>query len=319
MTISIKTVKALAAAGALLAALLAAGCGAAAGGAADASGGGKIRVTATIGQIADLVQNIGGEHVAVTAVMPPGVDPHTYKASQGDIAKLEKADIIFYNGLHLEGKMGEVFEQMRKTKPTVALAEAIDPSLLIVAAETDGQVVYDPHVWFDVKLWMLAAETVRDELSALDPARAADFAANAASYLAELERLDAYVRETIASIPEGQRVLVTAHDAFGYFGRAYGIEVRGLQGISTAAEAGSKDVTDLRDFLVERKIKAVFVESSVSSRAIAAVIEGARGLGHEVAEGGMLYSDAMGEAGTEAGTYIGMVRHNADTIAAALR
>ncbi|HZG77245.1 MAG TPA: zinc ABC transporter substrate-binding protein, partial [Paenibacillus sp.] len=159
----------------------------------------------------------------------------------------------------------------------------------------------------------------RDELSKLDPDNAATYAANADAYLAELEQLDAYAREQIATIPEGQRVLVTAHDAFGYFGKAYGIEVRGLQGISTASEAGSKDVTDLRDFLVERKIKAVFVETSVSNRSITAVIEGAKKLGHDIKEGGTLYSDAMGEEGTPEGTYVGMVRHNVDTIVKALQ
>jgi len=326
--------KALALAAVLLVAIMAAGCGTGAGGVGGAAGGegaaagregtaagggGKVRVTTTIGQLSDLVANIGGEHVEVTGIMPPGIDPHTYKASQGDIAKFEGADIIFYNGLHLEGKMSEVFEQMGKQKPTVAVAEAIDSSRLIAAAQGADQVVYDPHIWFDVQLWMIAAETVKNELAAFDPEHAADYEANAEAYMEELERLDDYVREQIASIPEAQRVLVTAHDAFGYFGKAYGIEVRGLQGISTAAEAGSKDVTDLRDFLVERKIKAVFVETSVSDRAIAAVIEGAKELGHQVVEGGTLYSDAMGEAGTEEGTYIGMVRHNVDTIVAALK
>lgn len=280
--------------------------------------GDGIRVTTTIGMITDIVGEVGGEHVQVTGIMPSGVDPHLYKASQGDIQKFEQADIIFYNGLHLEGKMTEVFEEMAEQKPTIAVAERVDPSRLIVVSDQGGQ-VYDPHIWFDVKLWMVAVETVRDELAAFDEANAEAYRANAGAYLAELEELDRYASERIASIPEEQRVLVTAHDAFSYFGAAYGIEVRGLQGISTASEAGSKDVTDLRDYLVERKIKAVFVETSVSDRSITAVIEGARQLGHDIREGGTLYSDAMGEQGTTEGTYIGMVRYNVDTIVNALK
>ncbi|WP_199620565.1 metal ABC transporter solute-binding protein, Zn/Mn family [Paenibacillus alkalitolerans] len=280
--------------------------------------GGPLKVTTTIGMITDIVEQVGGERVKVTGIMPSGVDPHVYKASQGDIKKFEDADVIFYNGLHLEGKMTEVFEEMAEKKPTVAVAESIDPSKLIKVME-DGAEVYDPHVWFDVQLWMKAAETVRDQLIKMDEKHADDYKANAERYLSELKELDDYAREQIASIPESGRVLVTAHDAFNYFGKAYDIEVRGLQGISTASEAGSKDVTDLRNYLVERKIKAVFVESSVSSRNITAVVEGAKALGHDVAEGGTLFSDAMGEDGTPEGTYIGMVRHNVDTIVKALK
>ncbi|MCI3920011.1 zinc ABC transporter substrate-binding protein [Paenibacillus sp. TRM 82003] len=279
---------------------------------------GKIKVTTTIGQIADLAANVGGEHVEVTGIMPSGVDPHVYKATQGDISKFEDAGIIFYNGLHLEGKMTDVFEEMAKQKPTIPVAEAVDESLLIEVTE-DGEQVYDPHVWFDIKLWMTATETVRDELSKLDPENKADYEANAAAYLDKLQELDEYARTQISTIPKDRRVLVTAHDAFGYFGKAYDIEVRGLQGISTAAEAGSKDVTDLRDYLVEKGIKAVFVETSVSDRSISAVIEGAKQLGHDLKEGGTLYSDAMGEAGTVEGTYLGMFRYNVDTIVNALK
>lgn len=279
---------------------------------------GRIQVTTTIGMITDIVENVGGDHVEVTGIMPSGVDPHLYKASQGDIAKFEQADIIFYNGIHLEGKMTEVFEEMSDKKPTIAVAEGIDESKLI-SEIYDGQSVYDPHVWFDVQMWMTAVERVRDELSVFDAKNAEAYQANAEAYLAKLKELDTYAREQLASIPVDQRVLVTAHDAFSYFGKAYDIEVRGLQGISTASEAGSKDVTDLRDYLIEKKIKAIFVESSVSDRSIHAVIEGAKELGHEIKEGGTLYSDAMGEAGTEEGTYIGMVRHNVDTIVNALK
>lgn len=297
--------------------LAAVGCGGQ-GDSGPSAAEGKIRVTTTIGQITDVVQHVGGEHVEVTGIMPSGVDPHLYKATQGDIAKFENADIIFYNGLHLEGKMTEVFEEMAKQKPTIAVGETVDESRLIRVTE-DGQEVFDPHIWFDVQLWMQVTETVRDELSKLDAEHAPAYEANAAAYLDLLRELDGYAREQIASIPKAQRVLVTAHDAFGYFGKAYDIEVRGLQGISTAVEAGSKDVTDLRDYLVANKIKAVFVETSVSSRSITAVIEGAKQLGHEIVEGGTLYSDAMGEEGTVEGTYVGMVTHNVDTIVRALK
>lgn len=278
---------------------------------------GKVKVTATIGMIADIVKQVGGAHVEVTGLMKAGVDPHLYKASQGDLKKLDRADIIFYNGLHLEGKMTDVFEKMEKTKPTVAVTKNIPESKL--RGMEDGTGAHDPHVWFDVKHWISATETVRDELSKHDAANAADYKKNAEAYIKQLEELHQYAKEQIASIPEKQRVLVTAHDAFGYFGDAYGIKVMGLQGISTASEYGSKDVSDLRDFLVANKIKAVFVESSVPKKSIEAVIEGAKKQGHEIQIGGELFSDAMGEEGTPEGNYIGMVRHNINTIVQALK
>lgn len=285
--------------------------------ASPSASGGKVRVTTTIGMITDVVKEIGGEHVEVTGLMKAGVDPHLYKASQGDVDKLEKADIIFYNGLHLEGKMVEIFEKMEQKKTVVAVSKAIDRSKLRSGAAMETE--YDPHIWFDVRHWMKAAETIRDTLAASDPAHANDYRSRADAYLKKLEQLHAEVQTTIGAIPAKQRVLVTAHDAFGYFGDAYGIEVTGLQGISTATEAGTKDVTTLRDFLIERQIKAVFIESSVSRKAIDAVIQGAKQKGHDIRIGGELFSDAMGEEGTPEGTYIGMVRHNAKTIADALK
>lgn len=279
---------------------------------------GKIKVTTTIGMITDIVENIGGEHVEVSGLMKAGVDPHLYKASQGDIRKLDEADIIFYNGLHLEGKMVDIFEKMNKEKPTFAVTDNIDKSLLRSGAMAGGT-EYDPHVWFNVQHWMKAAEKVRDELSAFDPEHAADYQMNAEAYLKQLQELDVYVKEQISTLPEQSRVLVTAHDAFGYFGEAYGMKVMGLQGLSTASEYGSKDVMKLRDFLVENQIKAVFVESSVPKKAIEAVVQGAKEKGHVLQIGGELFSDAMGEKGTEEGTYIGMVRHNVDTIVKALQ
>ncbi|MBP1996911.1 metal ABC transporter solute-binding protein, Zn/Mn family [Paenibacillus eucommiae] len=279
---------------------------------------GKIKITATIGMITDVVKQVGGDHVSVVGLMKAGVDPHLYKASQGDISKLDHADIIFYNGLHLEGKMVEILEQMAKKKPVAAVSANIDHSLLRAGDEKMGT-EYDPHIWFDVRNWMKATEAIRDVLIEHDPDHAEDYKNNAEAYLKQLEQLHQEITEKIASIPESSRVLVTAHDAFGYFGDAYGIKVMGLQGISTASEAGTKDVTSLRDFLVESKVKAVFIESSVPRKAIDAVIQGAKEKGHELKIGGELFSDAMGEDGTTEGTYIGMVRHNVDTIVHALK
>lgn len=283
--------------------------------AADASG--PIKVTATIGMISDIVKQVGGEHVEVTGLMKSGVDPHLYKASQGDVKKLEQAQIIFYNGLHLEGKMVEIFEKMAAEKPTIAVSKTIPESEL--RGWEGGEAAHDPHIWFNVKHWMSATEVVRDELSKADPEHADAYRSSAEAYLKQLQELDTYAMEQIASIPEQQRVLVTAHDAFGYFGDRYHIKVMGLQGISTASEYGSKDVSDLREFLVSQQIKAVFVESSVPKKSIEAVIEGAKKQGHEVKIGGELFSDAMGKEGTAEGTYIGMVRHNVDTIVNALK
>lgn len=278
---------------------------------------GKIKITTTIGMITDLVKQVGGQHVEVTGLMKSGVDPHLYKASQGDVKKLEQAQMIFYNGLHLEGKMVDIFEKMAKDKPTVAVSKTISAAQL--RGWEDGEASHDPHIWFNVKHWISAAEVIRDELSRFDPTHADQYQTNAEAYIKQLKELDQYAMTQIGSIPEAQRVLVTAHDAFGYFGDAYHIKVMGLQGISTASEYGSKDVSDLREFLVSNRIKAVFVESSVPKKSIEAVIEGAKKQGHEVKIGGELFSDAMGEDGTPEGTYIGMVRHNVDTIVSALK
>ncbi|MDO3411007.1 zinc ABC transporter substrate-binding protein [Saccharibacillus sp. CPCC 101409] len=300
----------------LLTALLLAGCSGI-GSAKGVSENGKLLVTATTGMVADAAAEIGGEYVEVTTLMGPGVDPHLFKASQGDIRKLDRAKIIFYGGLHLEGNMSRILEKMQQSKTVVAVTKNM-PEDRLLSGEEEGT-EYDPHVWFDVELWMSAARTVQDTLIAEDPANAEAYREQGARYLSELEELDAYVRGRMQEIPEEGRVLVTAHDAFGYFGRAYGVEVVGLQGISTAAEFGARDVSTLRDYLVERGIKAVFVESSLPARSMEAIVAGAAQKGHTVRIGGELFSDAMGEPGTAEGTYIGMVRHNADTIAAALK
>lgn len=300
-----------------LSAIVLAGC-ASGSGSETANGDGKLKITATTGMIANVASEVGGDDVAVTGLMGSGIDPHLYKASQGDVKKLDQADIIFYNGLHLEGKMGEMFEKLEKQKPTVAVSSQIPESELHGNPSGDTT-SHDPHIWFNVKLWMSATEVIRDTLVEKDPANEAGYKERAEAYLAKLEELDQYAREQIATIPEKGRILVTAHDAFGYFGAAYGLEVTGLQGMNTMSEYGSKDVSELRDFLVEKQIKAVFIESSVPRKSIDSVIEGARQLGHVVTIGGELFSDAMGDPGTVEGTYIGMVKHNVDTIVNALK
>jgi len=284
---------------------------------ADKESEGKIKVTTTIGQIGDIAKNVGKEHVAVDSLMGPGIDPHLYKASQGDINKLSKADIIFYNGLHLEGKMGDIFAKMKEDKPTYPVAEAIPEDKLLVDQANAAAV--DPHVWFDIELWQYAVMEVRDALIEYDPDHKADYEKNAETYLNELKKLKEEAQEKINEIPEESRVLVTAHDAFQYFGQAYGMEVKGLQGLSTDSEYGLRDVQNLVNTLADRNIKAVFIESSISERSINAVVEGAREKGHEVKIGGELYSDAMGEKGSPEGTYTGMYRHNIETIAKALK
>lgn len=277
----------------------------------------KLVVTTTIAQIADGVRNIGGDKVEVMSLMGPGTDPHLYKATQGDMAKLDEADLIFYNGLHLEGKMIDILGKLNAKKPTYAIAESIPTSLL--REGEDDTAALDPHIWFDVELWKLALETVRDGLIEADPNNEAYYMERAEAYFTELDRLRDDAQTELGSVPETSRVLVTAHDAFNYFGEAYQYEVIGLQGLSTDSEYGVADVNQLVDTLVERNIKAVFVESSISERSLNAVIEGARQKGHDVVIGGELFSDAMGEAGTEAGTYIGMYKHNVKVISEALR
>ena len=284
---------------------------------AIADHGGKIGITTTVGMITDVVRNIGGDAVAVSGLMGPGIDPHLYKPSAGDINLLGDADIIFYGGLHLEGRMVDTFEKIaRAGKPTIAVSENIPEDRLHTPPAFNGQ--HDPHIWFDVSLWKIAAETIAAELERHFPDHAETFQTHAPPYLARLDELDAWVKAQVARVPEGQRVLITAHDAFGYFGARYGFEVRGLQGISTASEAGAGDVQDLATFIADQKIRAMFVESSVPRATVEAVQEACRAKGWDVQIGGELFSDAMGKDGTEDGTYIGMVRHNVTTIVSAL-
>ena len=274
-----------------------------------------IKVVATIGMIGDAVRNIGGDRVEVTTLMGPGLDPHLYKPTAGDARDFEKADIIFYGGLQLEGRMTEVFEKVSRMKTVIAVTESIPEDLLHEVSDSSHP---DPHVWFDVTLWMTVVSTIGRELANFSPEDAEYFQANTDAYLAQLADLDQWIRSEVARVPEGQRVLITAHDAFGYFGSQYGFEVHGIQGISTASEASASSIQDLADLIAERQIRALFVESSVPPATIEAVQAAVESRGWEVAVGAHLFSDAMGEDGTFEGTYIGMVTWNVNAIVSAL-
>ncbi|HSV31567.1 MAG TPA: zinc ABC transporter substrate-binding protein [Atribacteraceae bacterium] len=275
-----------------------------------------LNVVTTTGMLADAVRNVGQERVTVTALMGPGIDPHLYRASEGDVRRLAQADVIFYNGLLLEARIADVLGRMSDRVTTVAVGEAIDPSLLLTDEVYEEQ--HDPHIWFDVSLWGHVVDVIGQTLIAKDPDNASFYRSNMEEYLDTLNELHRHVMTQAEKIPPRQRVLITAHDAFGYFGRAYGFSVRGLQGISTEAEAGIRDVQDLATFITEHQIPAIFIESTVPVRNIEAVQAAVLSMGFEVAIGGELYSDAMGSEGTPEGTYVGMVRYNIDTIVTAL-
>ncbi|MBT4980596.1 MAG: zinc ABC transporter solute-binding protein [Gemmatimonadetes bacterium] len=297
----------------LLCALIATACSAP----EQEASNGRIKIVATTGMVADLARNIGGDRVEVIGLMGPGVDPHYYKASQGDLARITDADIVLFNGLFLEGKMEDIFAKMARSKKVVAVAGGVDEKNLRRPPEFLGH--FDPHIWFDVSLWAQTVEVAVASLSELDPEGAEVYRRNGEQYRARLDALHQWVIEQVGQISEQQRVLITAHDAFGYFGLAYGFEVVGLQGISTVAEYGVNDVTQLVDRIVERQVKAIFVESSVPVRSIEAVRQGCLNRGFEVVIGGTLYSDAMGGAGSGADSYVGMVESNVNTIVGALR
>ena len=277
----------------------------------------KLNIVATTGMIADMVKNIGGDSVNVLALMGPGVDPHLYKATQGDLGRLQKAEVIFYNGLHLEGKMGEVFEKLGRIKKVVPVAGRLNTAMLL--QDPVYKDAFDPHIWFDVALWAQTAQVVLEALVEQDPDSERYYTQNLEVYTEELDTLHNWVKEQLSTIPEDKRIMITAHDAFSYFGRAYGIEVRGLQGISTLSEFGLKDRVDLVNFIVDKEIKAVFVETSVSEKNINAIVEGCQQKGHAVTIGGNLYSDAMGAEGTPEGTYMGMVKSNVNTLVNSLK
>jgi len=278
----------------------------------------KLKVVTTTTMVTDLLTQLAGNKIELNGLMGPGVDPHLYKASEGDVAKLFNADIIFYNGLHLEGKMVEIFEKMQEQgKHTFAVAEAIPESDLITVDASSSY--HDPHIWFSVSNWKLVASYVTQQLIKRDQKNLDYYDANLKKYLSELEKLSEFNIEKIAQVPDAKRVLITAHDAFEYFGREYGFEVKGLQGISTVSEAGAADVKNLANFIAERKIPALFIESSVPHRNIEALQAAVESRGFDVKIGGELFSDALGSAGTPEGTYIGMYKHNMSTISDALK
>lgn len=282
-----------------------------------APSGSTTTIITTTGMVTDIVRQVAQSHATVTGLLETGVDPHLFTPKRSHIKLLGDADIVFYSGLTLEGRMTETFSQLHRSgKPVFAVTESLDKSYLRSPPDFAGH--YDPHVWMDVKAWIQCVEHVAESLARTDPTRADSYRANAKSYQQELVKLDEYVRKSIQSIPESQRVLVTAHDAFEYFSRAYEIEVKSVQGVTTESEAGVLDVNRLVDFLVERKLPAIFVESSVNAKNIQAVIEGANARGVTVRIGGQLFSDAMGAEGTYEGTYIGMIDHNATVITRAL-
>lgn len=279
---------------------------------------GKLKIVTTTTMITDMVKNIGGDKVEVKGLMGSGVDPHLYKASEGDVSKLFNADVIIYSGLHLEGKLEDIFEKMRKQqKKTIAVSDAIDKTGLISSEYFASS--YDPHIWFHIGYWKQATQFVIDELKTLDPENAETFEKNGQAYIEKLTSLSTEITATIEILPTEKRILVTAHDAFNYFGKLHNFEVVGLQGLSTATEAGVQDVQKLATFIIEKNVNAIFVESSVPKRTIEALQAAVKSKGHEVAIGGTLYSDALGDAGTIEGTYLGMYRYNVKTIVNALR
>jgi manganese/zinc/iron transport system substrate-binding protein len=278
---------------------------------------GKPKVLATTSIIADIAKRLAGDDFSVSALMGEGIDPHLYKASPGDMRRLYDADLILFNGLHLEGKMADVLEKIGARKPAIAVTSSMDRAVLRQPAEFAGN--YDPHVWFDVDLWKSAANEIAAALTKAAPTQSSTIATRLSSLREELSALHSWCKTEIQSVPKERRVLVTAHDAFGYFGRAYDIEVLAIQGMSTDSEASLQDINHLVQTLASRRIPAVFIESSVPQKTIQALVEGSQDHGHNVVVGGELFSDALGAAGSPEGTYIGMIKHNVKTIVAALR
>ncbi len=277
----------------------------------------RLSVVCTIGMIGDLVREIGGDRIEVRTLMGPGVDPHLYKPIRSDIARLMEADLILANGLHLEGRMDQILDRaVRAGRPVLRVGEVVTEDRLI--RSTDDEKTADPHLWMDPRLWARTIPPILEALIAIDPEGASDHRRRAAELEAELLELDGWAAERLATVPRSGRVLVTAHDAFEYFGRRHGFEVVGIQGISTESEAGVRDIARIVDLLVARRVGAVFVESTVPPRQVEALVAGARARGHDVNVGGQLFSDAMGDAGTYEGTYRGMIDHNTTTIVRAL-
>ena len=280
------------------------------------SGSYPIEVVATIGMVGDLVRQVGGNKVDVQQICGPGVDPHLYKPNRDDVVGIMSADMVFYSGLMLEGKMTDTLVKVARKKPVVAITESIDETVLLQPDEFEGH--YDPHVWNDVSAWSQSIKSIENALIDFDPDNADIYAENANALRDELAKLHQYGVDSIATVPNSSRVLITSHDAFNYFGRAYGLEVQGVQGLSTESEAGVQRINKLVDMLVEKKVQSVFVESSVSQKNVDALIEGAKSRGHDVRIGGELFSDAMGKDGTYEGTYLGMLDHNITIVTRAL-
>ena len=291
-------------------------------GAAWAQASAPLRVVTTTAMVADTLREVGGDCVDAIHLMGPGIDPHLYRASAGDVDRLARAELIVHNGFGLEGQLGAVLDRLGSRVPTLALAEAAAASASAAAALLEGEDAYagrpDPHLWLDAELWSHAAGAAADAIAELRPDCSDDVRAHAAEFTGRLLALDAWATASVASVPETHRTLVTSHDAFRYFGRAYGLEVHGIEGISTESEASIADIRATADLVLDTGVPAIFVESTISPRTIEAVQAAARDRGGDVAIGGSLYGDAMGEAGTPDGTLIGMLRHNVITIVAAL-
>ena len=280
---------------------------------------GNLRVVTTTTMITDLVNILGKDVLKVDGLMGPGVDPHLYQPTERDVKKLQEANVVFYNGLHLEGKMSDLFREMSSQNiPTFAVTDAISTSKLLAAEESNGK-AFDPHIWSDVQLWKEVVEFVKDKLVALDPSNGEIYTKNANSYLEELNTLQEYINSRLSEVPQNQRILITAHDAFAYFGKAYDFTVLGLQGISTETEAGILDVKNLAEFIAQHKVPAIFIETSVQTRHIEALQEAVLSRGFNVKIGGKLFSDSLGDPDEAEGTYIGMVKHNVDTIVNSLK
>jgi manganese/zinc/iron transport system substrate-binding protein len=268
---------------------------------------GQLKIVCTTGIIEDALVNMYGDVANVQAIMGPGVDPHLYKPSQSDVSLLTHADIIVHNGLHLEGKMSEVLHKLGRTKKVYAMSDGLSKDKLRLLDAKSG--VYDPHIWFDTELWRNAVQQVGEAISKDFP-QFQSAQPKISKYVHALDSIDKLIRNKVSQIDSTKRILIASHDAFNYFGSAYGVHVRGLQGVSTVAEYGLRDVTDLVNFIIDNNIKTVFIETSVSSRSIDAVIKGCEAKGFKVEIGGKLFSDALGDKGTSEGTYMGMVVYN---------
>lgn len=276
----------------------------------------KFIVVATTSMLADAVRTIVGDKMTVYGLMGCGIDPHVYRARESDVHKLASADLVVYNGLHLEGKMGQVLEGMNHFTQVVNASDGIDKKNLRMA-DFDG--LYDPHMWFDVKLWIAAVRFIQDAIMQLDHKRSHIYKKNGDEYIHRLELLDTYIKKQVEKVDVHNRILVTAHDAFGYFGQAYGFEVVGLQGLSTDADISTRDVQLLADYIVHKRIPTIFVESSIPDRSLMAVQQAVAAQGWQVTLGDELYSDALGDEESGAATYITMVKHNVDVIVDALK